>query len=354
MGYNKFMKESGEVLLDLMNDTVAPEKLVKGVTAHDNTGALIEGTLELPKGNIDITENGTHDVTAFENAVVNVPVPEDYVVASAVEGVSGIWVIQDDFSGPETTMVERVNFTSYRDGNLVNLVGMAINGTTNKFITYIDEFRSSGGYGGWAGYYKGSWTSENTNTVNFGDVPQSVSPEFYLWLISNAKKQGVDSPLVAATVAYDGELISTIEYGETKTIACAGKKMTSDVTVTAAAAKKDPVFQEKTVTENGEVVADEGFDGLSKVTVEVPIPEGYVKPEGSLEINANGTHDVPNYAEVVVNVPNEQPQLYTPNIAISEDGVLTIYDNENNGAFTSHFDIYIDGEVVTTIEAGEA
>ena len=37
--------------------------------------------------------------------------------------------------------------------------------------------------------------------------------------------------------------------------------------------KLKPKLQEKTVTENGEYTADEGFDGLSKVVVAVPVRE---------------------------------------------------------------------------------
>lgn len=43
--YNsKIVLSTGEVLLDLTGDSVAADKLVKGVTAHDKTGAPIVGT----------------------------------------------------------------------------------------------------------------------------------------------------------------------------------------------------------------------------------------------------------------------------------------------------------------------
>lgn len=39
------VKYYGETLIDLSGDTVAPEKLLKGVTAHDANGDPIVGTL---------------------------------------------------------------------------------------------------------------------------------------------------------------------------------------------------------------------------------------------------------------------------------------------------------------------
>lgn len=65
----------------------------------------------------------------------------------------------------------------------------------------------------------------------------------------------------------------------------------------------DPVIEPLEVTENGTYTAPDGVDGYSPVTVNVPIPDGYIKPSGELEVTENGTHDVREYASVNVNVP---------------------------------------------------
>lgn len=67
----------------------------------------------------------------------------------------------------------------------------------------------------------------------------------------------------------------------------------------------EPVIEALEVTANGTYEAPSGTDGYNPVVVNVPVPDGYIQPSGSVTITENGTHDVSEYASAEVNVPSE-------------------------------------------------
>lgn len=68
------------------------------------------------------------------------------------------------------------------------------------------------------------------NYIDFGTEPQTVSAEFYSWLIANATQ-----PM--ASVSHNGEEIASLFPGQTATLKCAGMKMATDVVVSVAEQK---------------------------------------------------------------------------------------------------------------------
>lgn len=97
----------------------------------------------------------------------------------------------------------------------------------------------------------------------------------------------------------------TVEAGTSVRLPTAGKYCDRDIVVTATGGTEviEPTIQSLEITKNGTYTAPDGVDGYSPVTVNVPIPDGYIVPSGELEIIENGTHDVTAYASVNVNVP---------------------------------------------------
>lgn len=65
----------------------------------------------------------------------------------------------------------------------------------------------------------------------------------------------------------------------------------------------NPIIEPLNIVSNGEYFAPEGIDGYSPISVDVPIPEGYIIPEGEKSIKENGTYDVREFASVAVLVP---------------------------------------------------
>ena len=151
---------------------------------------------------------------------------------------------------------------------------------------------------------------------------------------------------------YCSEDIDITPKLQTKTTTVNGKVMPDEnyvglkeVTVNVQTA---PTLQSKTVTptkSQQNIAADSGYDGLSSVIVNA-IPDNYVIPTGTVNITANGTHDVSGKASVVVAVPSSQPTLNAPTIAIN-NSTLTITNPASNGNFVTKFKVFSNGTALT-------
>lgn len=145
MGVNHVNLSNGESLFDLRSDTVTPETLLKGIKAHNRAGEPITGIYEnkipdgyiKPSGNINITVNGTHNVRAYENAVVNVS--SKYYATSVKPSSDTLTVSFNVGFTPKLFLIASVNsFT---------------NSTTTRYITtfwYCADLTGAG-YGVYAG-----------------------------------------------------------------------------------------------------------------------------------------------------------------------------------------------------------
>ena len=69
MAVNKVIY-GGVTLMDLSADTVTPDTLAKGITAHDRSGALIEGTMAGAENQIDDMLTGS--ITSLDTTVTSI------------------------------------------------------------------------------------------------------------------------------------------------------------------------------------------------------------------------------------------------------------------------------------------
>ena len=88
-------------------------------------------------------------------------------------------------------------------------------------------------------------------------------------------------------------------------------------------------LQEKETTPTKEIqqiIADQQYDGLSKVVVN-PIPNEYIIPSGDINIIENGTYDVTDKINAIVNIPEKKLGTKT----ITKNGTYKASDDDLDG-----------------------
>ena len=204
--------------VSLEGDTVSPSVLASGYTAHNAAGEAITGTLVpgiTPSGTIDISTNGTHDVTNYASAYVHVQ----------SQGVN--LQTKTDISPTESSQ------TITPDSGYDGLTSVQINAISSTYVgsgidrnTSSDLTASGATVTAPAGYY----ASAATKTIASGSVtaPSSISGT------SASVSTGTNTLTLTKSVSVTPN-VTTAGYIASGTAGNASVSLTANVTTKAAA-----------------------------------------------------------------------------------------------------------------------
>lgn len=170
MAVNK-VSVNGKIILDMSGDTVYPEMLAKGITAHDKSGAKITGTLEVP---------------ATEERTVELSMPSGNQV---VQPTSGKVMSKVTVQKPATLLPENIKKDVVIGGVTGTLEGGAsFDGLAVDYLTYVP--------------------AENTFITTYISVPlvnvDGLKPYVVYLLPSEPYTSPNNSELIVATQGWTG------------------------------------------------------------------------------------------------------------------------------------------------------
>ena len=161
----------GQTLIDLTGDTVTPDSLLTGVTAHDATGATIEGQYNPLKvkmsKTVEITENGTHTISPDEGYDGTRVVSANVNVSTAPKTASGS-ITFNIVSRENTFTLGTVGFTPIA-------CGWYFNESSCRGMSTKDPSGASHGIG----VNTGTSTSTTTRTPSVSVNGNTITGSFY-------------------------------------------------------------------------------------------------------------------------------------------------------------------------------
>lgn len=150
----------GEVLIDLTADTVTPDKLAKGITAHDKSGAIITGT--------STKDSDTTDDTAAVAEILKGK-------TAHARGVQLVGTMPNNGAVTGTISTKAGSYTipqGYHDGS-----GKVAISTTEQNKIVAGNIKSGVSILGVTGTYSGASIKAQTKTVTPKFTAQTVQPD---------------------------------------------------------------------------------------------------------------------------------------------------------------------------------
>lgn len=221
MAVNK-VEINGEVKLDLTQDTVTENTLLKGVTAHDAAGNAVEGkvvTTPVPVTSNLLKGDGAGGVTAATPGT-------DYLTEAPVTSVNGatgevkstfyVTVTQGDDGSVTADKTAEEVYAAYTAGYtvyaIVNLSGYALPTILPMLAGVKDSDQVTLGFIGLIGvkiatvqYYWSTWSVIITTLLSSGDI---TIPEYL------PNPNALNITIGNTTTSYDGSAAKTVEIPE--------------------------------------------------------------------------------------------------------------------------------------------
>lgn len=291
-----------DVVLKRKDGTTHTFTGVNAVRMKDLSGEFANKFI-IPNGTKSITENGTHDIAEYEAVTVDIHdiIDVDELPTSDID-TSKYYRMGDALYKVKNTAVGTwlLNESLNSDSGIYAEVDISVTFSSLSFVVFAF-----------------STTGAGARSLSIGANDSTLYPTRLVYYGTGTGYHDVS--LSGRYVQIRSGSSSTVDYSYDKTV----EYRTITITGGTDAENPDliswlnsnatrqgdlwdkyyiPTFQTKTVTENGEVAPDDGYDGLSQITVNVPIPSGYIVPSGtkSIELTSplSAEFDVTEYEKV--------------------------------------------------------